>query len=421
MGNRISKYNPEESYNCENAGVNVKSENIREIIYTPCISVSAIMKEVEPRAIKADGELNGENFSFLAAMHKFHPGLDFFKIRTNTEHSPSLYYPTQIAIKLGKSYRSQEHQSKGNVNTKKNYTMKTFEVKRILVPTDFSETGMLAIEHAAYMAKLCKARLFFLHVVESFEYAYSEYEPEVLVKDLEGVQTVATERLERIASSIETQYGIETRTLLNTGKASTGIVESVKDNNIDMIVMGTHGAKGFEEFVIGSNAQKVASIAPCPVITLQATAKNTRLANIVVPIDNSLHSRQKVNYAIEIAAWYGAKIHLLGLLDSNEEVNEADENRFKIKLDAVENVLKQSEIPYVRKLIKGHNLAKEAMKYSEDVGADMLVIMADHESNVSANLLGTSAKQIINHSKIPVMSIKPIKGPVSGTSDWQFI
>ncbi len=174
-----------------------------------------------------------------------------------------------------------------------------------------------------------------------------------------------------------------------------------------MIIMGTHGAKGFEEIIIGSNAHKVVNYSPCPVITIQETAKNVGFTNIVMPIDNSEHSRQKVDYVIEVAKRYGSKIHILGLL---ETLAEEEERKFNIKLDAVEHVIKQTELPYVRKFVTGHNVAVEAMKYSDEVNADLLVIMTDHdESSLSGPFLGPLAKQVVNHSKIPVMSIHPVE------------
>ncbi len=169
--------------------------------------------------------------------------------------------------------------------------------------------------------------------------------------------------------------------------------------------MGTHGAHGFEEYFIGSNAHKVVNHAQCPVITIQQQAKKIGFSNIVMPIDNSLYSRQKVDYVIRLAHLYDSRVHILGLINDGDEI---DEKKFAIKLDSVENALKRTGLRYVRTLIKGSNIAEEAMKYSDKVKADLIVIMTDHESHLKGALLGTLAKQIVNHSKIPVMSIRPL-------------
>src|ERR1700722_11794174 len=83
---------------------------------------------------------------------------------------------------LGKTYKTKASKpAKGNLTVKQQDTMKTVQIKKILVPTDFSETGLLALEHAAFMASLFKAQLYLLHVVETFEYVYNVYEPEVMI------------------------------------------------------------------------------------------------------------------------------------------------------------------------------------------------------------------------------------------------
>jgi nucleotide-binding universal stress UspA family protein len=394
----LEKYGPQTRYNREFslAGSYEKDEVFIQTPAFPNSKYLVIMsKEGESRVTNVKNDKTSQQVFDLAVMQKRYLGFSLFKKSSD---------PAEVAKKLGKSYHLAEKEIKGNKTPKKHNVMKTFEIKRILVPTDFSETGLLAIDHAAFMARLFKAHLYMLHVIESFEYAYSEYEPELLVKDAEGVQDVITEKLERLAASLGNEYGIHVSALVNNGRPAMGVAEVVKDNDIDLIIMGTHGAKGFEELIIGSNAHKVVSHSSCPVITIQATAKSIGFTNIVMPIDNSLHSRQKVDYVIELAKKYGSRIHILGLLDSDEE---AEERKFTIKLDSVENVIKNSELPYTRKLVKGYNVAVEAMKYSEEVNADLLVIMTDHESNMSGDFLGAIAKQVVNHSKVPVMSIRP--------------
>ena len=293
--------------------------------------------------------------------------------------------------------------------------MKAFMIKRILVPIDFSETGMFAIEHAAYMAKLCSAHLYLLHVVKSIEYAYTEdIEPGTKGKNIEGVHGRAFERIDKIVENIRNKYKIEISSLINIGQLAQGVSKTCKNENIDLVIMGTHGAKGFEEFITGSNADKVVNTSPCPVITITIGTPISKdgFDNIVMPIDNSLHSRQKIDYVVEMAKRYNSKVHILGLLNNMEYL---DERKFNIKLDSVENIMKKNKLSYVRKLINCRNIALEAMKYSYEVRADLLVIMTDNEESRYPGLfLGSLTKHVINHSTVPVMSIRPVEHYATG-------
>jgi nucleotide-binding universal stress UspA family protein len=284
--------------------------------------------------------------------------------------------------------------------------MKKSTISRILIPMDFSETGQLALEHGAFMASLFKADLYLLHVMELLEYPYSIYEPMgVPPLDTEEIQKNITASLNEQAEKIRKQYGLHVTSLISRGRVALEVAEVSKNNNIDLIVMGTHGTKGFEEFFVGSNAHRVVTLSSCPVITVQTHAKKTGFNTIVMPIDNALHSRQKVDQVIELANRYGSFIHLLGLIKEDEDLK-----KFMIKIESVEKALKHANLEYECKIIKGNNIAVTAMNYSDKVNADLIVTMTDHESHLNGIFLGPFAKQIINHSKTPVLSIRPIEG-----------
>lgn len=284
--------------------------------------------------------------------------------------------------------------------------MKKSAINRILIPMDFSETGLLALEHGVFMANLFKADLYLLHVMEVVTYPYAIYDPLLMTP----MYTDEQERnvliaLNEHAKKIRKECGLQVITFISTGRVETEIAAISEDKKIDMIVMGTHGAKGFEEFFLGSNAHRTVTISKCPVITVQTHAKKIGFTNIVMPIDNALHSRQKVDMVIELASHYGSYVHLLGLLTEDD-----DEKKFKIKLESVEHALTNAKIKFERKIVKGTNIALEAMNYSDEVNADLIVTMTDHESHLNGMFLGPFAKQIINHSQTPVLSIRPVEG-----------
>jgi nucleotide-binding universal stress UspA family protein len=287
--------------------------------------------------------------------------------------------------------------------------MKTFNIRRVLIPTDFSETGLLAFEHGAFLARLCKADLYMLHVVEIADYAYTGYDP-ILVPpaDMTITEDFAASKMEELASRVALEYGVHAIPLVSKGRVAHGIAEAVENHDIDIVVMGTHGAQGFGEIVMGSNAQKTVSSSTCPVITVQRHAKNLGLRNVVMPIDNTAHSRQKVDYVLELASHYAARIHILGLIDSKEDV---DEKKFMIKIESIEKAVRRKGLTFTTKIVKGTNLAKVALAYSETNNADLIAVMRDHESHLNNPILETFSRHIVNHSRIPVMSVKPSEGP----------
>jgi nucleotide-binding universal stress UspA family protein len=285
--------------------------------------------------------------------------------------------------------------------------MKSNKLNRILIPLDFSETGLLALEHAIFMASLFEATIYLLHVLEEIEFPAYLNQPLFLIQKHAEVEQIITKQINDLAKKIKKENGVKTIIILCRGKVISGIKNAIIKNNINLIIMGTHGLKGFDEYFIGSNAYKTVTISPCPVITIQTHAEKIGFNTIVMPIDNSLHSRQKVDIVIELATHYKAKIHILGLINSNENI---DKNKFNIKIESVEKKIKAAGLKYVRKIVKGENLGVVAMDYSNKIKADLITIMTDHESNLTGMFLGGFAKQIVNHSRIPVMSIRHKEG-----------
>lgn len=280
-------------------------------------------------------------------------------------------------------------------------------IERILIPTDFSETADLAVAHGAYMAHLFNAKILLLHSIQYPIYAPMPEEPSFMEPaiPLELDEEKMEQQLSQAADEIVKKYKVELTTLTLNGRPASAIVQAAKENNIDLILMGTHGASGFDEYFIGSNTHRVVTTADCPVISVQKFAKKTGFSNMVLPIDSEVHSRQKVNNAIEMATAYKATVHILGLLEEDEE--EADERKLVLKLDTVKEALNHAQVPFTYKLQRGKNPAAEAMNYSTQVNGDLILVMRGHESTVGRAFLGTFAEQLVNHSKIPVMTIKP--------------
>ena len=284
---------------------------------------------------------------------------------------------------------------------------KKFHIKKILIPFDFSETAELALEHAVFMAKLHKAEIIIAHVIESYSFtsaissafgkSQSEFE--------EKLESSTNDKLQQLTEKLHHDSGMKVIFRTETGKIYKKIVNIAEETDVDIIVMGTHGVSGFQDFLVGSNTYRVVMSASCPVISVQAHSKKIGFKDIVLPIDNSPSSRQKVRHCVEIAKHYNSIVHVAGMMT----MSDVDmQRRFEVKIHQVQSFLEEHEIAHTVKVFKTDNSPATTMNYSNQVNADLLIIMTDQEG--SGIFMGNFAQQLINQSKIPVMSIRPDEG-----------
>lgn len=293
----------------------------------------------------------------------------------------------------------------------KTYLMKTTSIHKILVPVDFSETAEVAAHRAASLAKDLNAKLYLIHAAEDID-DYAELFPVSRSKTISTSEVVAvlTEQLDLTKDNIHRRYGLDVDTVVVEGDIGEEIARFAELNGIDLIVMGTHGASGFQEFLIGSNSQHVVASSKTPVLTMQKNAPDTGFRNILIPLDNAMHSREKVGIAMAIASIHGARIHIIGLPDSEDTL---EVNRMKIKCRSVEDIVKAKGLEHVTHIIHRDNLAEAAMNYAETHDCDLIVINTGHESESEGALLGAFAENIVNHSKVPVLSFRHSEGHFS--------
>ena len=137
-------------------------------------------------------------------------------------------------------------------------------LKRILVPTDFSNTSAAALRYAIVLARRFAARLYFLHVPD---HRGALAETEYPIGLLETMENVAHDRLRQLLSDEETKELLPD-CAIRIGHPAEEIVQYAREHAIDLIVMGTHGREGVMRAVLGSVAETVVRRAPCPVLTV---------------------------------------------------------------------------------------------------------------------------------------------------------
>ncbi len=303
--------------------------------------------------------------------------------------------------------------------------MINLNTKKIIITTDFSETSLLAIKHGAFLAKYTKGEVYLLHIINKHWESFNVFTPTVTIDNIEKGSAAVQKKLEDLAEDVRKEYGINVTTVVNTGNPTSEIVKFAKEISAGLIVMGTHGYTAWEDLTIGSNALKVITKSPCPVITMSEHATKFGYKNIILPIDNSSHTRQKVVLTLELAKYFAAHISIVGLLATNETNQKGS---MEVMLKQVEDAAKDKGLAYSTKLIENvKNRAVSIVNYCQEVNGDLISIMTDQDAEVSGFFLGPFALQIIHHSKVPVLSIKPEEHPenaswtmLSGTGGYNY-
>ena len=280
-------------------------------------------------------------------------------------------------------------------------------MKSTLVPMDFSENSMVALEHAiALRSALSKENIVItlLHVIEggSFNAVTEDSMIDAGGRDALAIEG-ALNRLKKIVEAHQKE-GSAFRYIVASGKPYRRIAEIARDINANIIVMGTHGSSGIQALA-GSNASKVIQGAPCPVVVIKERPFTKGYKNIVLPLDLTKETKQKVGFAAVIAKYFDATIHIITMYESDEFLAK----RLKNNMHQVERFLRDNSVKYTSTLLeeKGGDFGRQTITWAQGKDADLIVIMTQQERDLAEYIFGSYAQQIVNRSPIPVMAITP--------------
>ena len=273
----------------------------------------------------------------------------------------------------------------------------------ILVPTDFSEIAHNALGHALKIADVYKNEITLLNIQDEGGLfgLFGSDEKMGLIKE-----AVDMKMDKLIAESAQSFPNVKINKRFETGKIYKVITEIAEKENFDSIVMGTNGASGLQQ-ITGSNASRVINYAKVPVVVVkdQSIGKNG-YEKIVLPIDLSRESRQKVSWAVHLAKRFNSVIHVIYENSSNPEVK----GRIFAAVNQTQDILSENNANYIVRGLDEEkypdSFAEDTLAYASEINADLIMIMTQQEKGFSEFLLGSYAQQIVNHSgKVPVMCI----------------
>lgn len=276
----------------------------------------------------------------------------------------------------------------------------------ILVPIGFTNQSIIALQQAVIVAKYTNSELFLLSVVEmptAIQKIFSDYEEK---------QKQFKEKLRENLLELSLKYCADVsnvKCIVSSGKIYEKITEVAESVNASLIVMGTDGTPNdIKKKFIGSNANKVVRSAPCPVITIKGKSISNSCEVIALPLDLNKETREKVTHAIKYARLFDSQINVFSVSFNDDD--DSIKNKLNRNLSQVKDFISTKGIECKTELVEvptSASFSGSIVSYTEDINADLIMIMTKSEDNLDLNFLGSNARKLINKSDIPVMSIRP--------------
>jgi nucleotide-binding universal stress UspA family protein len=277
-------------------------------------------------------------------------------------------------------------------------------MKNIIVPVDFSEESLNGLKIALLFSRKTTVNIELVYVLQKL----SEHRPSSMDVEQDYAEKQLKAMVEKYSPILSKDSKLQF--IIKKGRIYQEIVNQAQSYTDAIIAASTHGASGFQEFFIGSNAYRILSATDKPVITIRKGNCPENIRKIVLPIDISVDSRQKVPYTTDLAKLFGAEIHVVGIHTSK---SEREAKRIRTYVAQVAGYI-QGSASVLTNEVRGDNVADMVVNYARSVKADLISINTEQDSGISL-IIGSAAHQILNKAEMPVLSISPRNIRITGT------
>ncbi|MBT8196377.1 MAG: universal stress protein [Bacteroidia bacterium] len=265
----------------------------------------------------------------------------------------------------------------------------------LIIPTEFSKESLQTVDMAIHMANVMGADITMVYVQKKRENAH----PTKMDEELEYARKRFDEIVEEYKGKMNKPDGL--KYAIKKGVVYQEVNKVAWDLENPIILTPTHGASGFDPLFLGDNAYKIVSYATGPVITIRHGEIHPNIKTIVMPMDKSRETVEKIPATIAFAKKFNAKVHIVSI--SSHHLSE-----IKDKMNTLtEKVMKQftdEGIEYECEFLIGNNLANMTIDYAKEVDADIICIMSEQKKSES-DILGVYAHYIMKNSPIPVLVV----------------
>ena len=296
-------------------------------------------------------------------------------------------------------------------------------IQKILFPTDFSPCAGQALRHALYLAGKYQAELHMLYAIVL--HSEDPHDPSHHFQDIDKIFAKLKEKArEQMVSTLSAfdDREIRVRQLQLRGISPAPVIlDYAQGEDMDLIVMGTHGRRGLGHLFLGSVAEKVVRHAPCPVLTIRGVEGPKPVENIeriLVPMDFSEHSKKALRYAVNIAKSYEARLQLLHVVEENMnpfiylsgtvpliEVRPDIKEKSREALQKYLKEIDEPEVPADIHVTMGH-AASDVVSFAEKKASDLIVISTHGLTGIDHLLMGSVTEKVVRMAPCPVFTVK---------------
>jgi nucleotide-binding universal stress UspA family protein len=271
-------------------------------------------------------------------------------------------------------------------------------MKRILVPCDFSEPAVQAYRFAMNIAERTNAEVFVLKVIDlPPAYDIGLGSPPYFFDTSLGkeIEVLATDNFEKMKS----QYARKDNVKFNTihGAVTPTIRHAIKELQIDLVVMGTHGASGWQEFWVGSNTEKIVRTSPVPVLAIRKSIELKKITDIVFPTTLHLDQTYLVNHVKELQSFFSAKLHLL-MVNTPHNMK-----RTKDEMEMMTDYATHFKLENFTINIRNDFYEEDGIiSFAHEIKAGLIAMGTSGRRGLSHLFAGSIAEDVVNHADCPI-------------------
>ncbi len=275
-------------------------------------------------------------------------------------------------------------------------------MKKILVPIDFSNQAEYAAEVAASIAMQTNSKIYLLHmlelpmeVIDPSNFGNANNSPSSLL-----YLKRAYEKFEDF-KELPFLKGIEVENSVQFHKAYDGIIEESKKQEADLIVMGSRGASGIEEMLVGSNTEKVVRNSEIPVLVIKEPVHNFKIENIVFASNFDFENRIAFQKILNFTSLFNAKLHLLKINTIHNFETTKDSS------DAIRNFINDFDLgDFTLNIYNDLSVETGILNFSKVIDADLILLNTHGRRGLAHLFNGSISEDLTNHAKLPVITFK---------------